>query len=140
MFGFAHANSEQTRKIELLKRVYKIELGGTSKMDSLKSNATPEFKKVLNIRDAIHSRYGGEYCDWVRVVYFPGQDHDIKLSQMKFSTLSNGLVRAEGINFGEKFHRDFKVNCNAQSCKIDDVYEPASYKNEMKRLAKNPYC
>ena len=54
--------------------------------------------------------------------------------------LSNGLVRAQGKNFGEKFHRDFKVKCDVKSCKVDDVYDPESYKIEMQQLAKKPYC
>ena len=138
--NFAHANNEQVRKVDLIKNIYKIELGSPSRTDTLKANATPEFRKILNTRDSIHSKFGGEYCDWVRYVYIPGNDSDTKYSGMKFTVLSNGLVRAQGKNFGEKFHRDFKVKCDVKSCKVDDVYDPESYKIEMQQLAKKPYC
>lgn len=138
-FNFAQANNEQLRKIELVQGIYKSELMLTQE-DTLKLNATPELKKILNTRDAIHSQFGGEYCDWVRNIYIPGQDYNTKLNQMKFSVLNNGLVRAQGVNFGKKFHRDFKVSCDTKSCKIDDVFDPNSYKEEMKELAKKPSC
>lgn len=47
---------------------------------------------------------------------------------MKFTVLDNGLVRAQGVNFGEKFHIDYQVQCHGQSCKIEDIYDPYSYK------------
>lgn len=106
----------------------------------MKANATPEFKKILNARDSIHSKFDGEVCAWVRYIFIPGVDSDTKMNTMKFTVLNNGLVRAQGKNFGENFHRDFKVKCDTKSCKIDDVYDPKSYKNEMQQLAKKPYC
>ena len=133
-------NTLHNPKLNFEVNIYKIELSSLSRTDTLKANATPEFRKILNTRDSIHSKFGGEYCDWVRYVYIPGNDSDTKYSGMKFTVLSNGLVRAQGKNFGEKFHRDFKVKCDVKSCKVDDVYDPESYKIEMQQLAKKPYC
>ena len=139
-FGNTYAKNEDPRKVTLVKKIYVAELSSSPQSDLLKKNATPELRKLLDARDRIHSKFGGEYCDWVRSLYDPGNDFDTKVGQMKFTTLNSGLIRASGTNFGEKFHRDFKVQCDAQSCKIDDIYDPNSYKLELQQLVKKPYC
>ncbi|WP_227554757.1 MULTISPECIES: hypothetical protein [Acinetobacter] len=135
-----YAKNDDLRKIQLIKKIYATELSLNPPNNMLEKNATPELKSLLNSRDRIHSRFGGEYCDWARSLYVPGNDFDTKVGQMKFTTLNNGLIRASGTSFGEKFHRDFKVQCDTSSCKIDDIYDPNSYKKEMQQLVKKPYC
>ena len=109
-------------------------------IDILKLHASKELRLLIQKRDAIADRHEGDMCEWVRQVLLPGNDSDVKANQIKYSVLANGRVRAQAKNFGKSFHVDFDVKCDAQGCKIADVYDPGSYKKELLSIVKKGTC
>ena len=109
-------------------------------IDVLKLHASKELRLLIQKRDAIADRHEGGMCGWVRQVLIPGNDYDVRANKIKYSVLPNGRVRAQAKNFGESFHVDFDVKCDAQGCKITDVYDPGSYRKELISIVKNGTC
>jgi hypothetical protein len=139
--GTGYANSSQQEKITFVKKVYKDQLNeDLMEIDILKLHASKELRLLIQKRDAIADRHEGDMCEWVRQVLLPGNDSDVKANQIKYSVLANGRVRAQAKNFGKSFHVDFDVKCDAQGCKIADVYDPGSYKKELLSIVKKGTC
>lgn len=129
---FAESTSQNLAKINFIKKIYSMKISEQYlNIDIVKQNSANELKQLISRRDALELKYPGEMCEWVRNLLIPGNDFDVKLNKMKFTLLNNGLVRAQGVNFGEKFHIDYQVQCHGQSCKIEDIYDPYSYKKEL---------
>lgn len=135
--GTGYANSSQQEKINFVKKVYEDHL---NEDDVLKLHASKELRLLIQKRDAIADRHEGDMCEWVRQVLIPGNDYDVRANKIKYSVLPNGRVRAQAKNFGESFHVDFDVKCDAQGCKITDVYDPGSYRKELISIVKNGTC
>ena len=139
--GTGYANSSQQEKINFVKKVYEDHLNeDLMGIDILKLHASPELRKLIQKRDAIAERHEGDMCGWVRPVLIPGSDYDVRASQIKYSALPNGRVRAQAKNFGKSFHVDFELQCDAQGCKIADVYDSHSYKKELMSIVRNGTC
>lgn len=139
--GTGYANSSQQEKINFVKKVYEDHLNeDLMGIDVLKLHASKELRLLIQKRDAIADRHEGYMCEWVRQVLIPGNDYDVRANKIKYSVLPNGRVRAQAKNFGESFHVDFDVKCDAQGCKITDVYDPGSYRKELISIVKNGTC
>ncbi len=139
--SFAETAQQNSAKINLIKKIYAIKINEElSNTDLIKQNAADELKQLISRRDGLELNYPGEMCDWVRNLLIPGNDFNVKLNQMKFTVLNNGLVRAQGVNFGENFHVDYQVQCTGQSCKIEDIYDPNSYKKELYMIIRKNKC
>lgn len=109
--------------------------------DIVKIHAAPELRRLISRLDQVHSEEEWEMCDWsYDHQLVPGNDFDTKLSQMNFSTLANGRVRAQGRNFGKTFHVDFEVKCTDGSCKINDMFSPTGYKQALNKIIKYRNC
>ncbi|MFW1798519.1 hypothetical protein ACG9YX_00505 [Acinetobacter nematophilus] len=129
---FAESTSQNLAKINFIKKIYAMKISEQYlNIDIVKQNSANELKQLISRRDALELKYPREMCEWVRNLLIPGNDFDVKLSKMKFTLLNNGFVRAHGVNFGEEFHIDYQVQCHGQSCKIEDIYDPYSYKKEL---------
>ncbi|ENV48772.1 hypothetical protein [Acinetobacter brisouii] len=136
-----YADSLEQEKINFVKKVYEDQLNeDLMGVDVLKLHASKELRLLIQKRDAIADLHEGEMCGWVRQVLIPGNDHDVRANKIKYSVLSNGLVRAQAKNFGESFHVDLDIKCDAQGCKITDIYDPGSYKKELISIVKNGTC
>ncbi|AXJ90718.1 MULTISPECIES: hypothetical protein [Acinetobacter] len=139
--SIAATDKQPLEQINFVKKVYMMAVSDKYMgVDILKQNSSSELKQLLSRRDTIALRHKGEMCEWVRNVLIPGNDYDVRVNQMKFSALSNGLIRAQGKNFGESFQVDFKVQCDGKNCQIDDIYIPDSYKKEVMAIVKNNQC
>ncbi len=139
--GAGYANAPQQAKINAVKKIYADHLNeDLMGIDIVKLHASPELRQLIQKRDAIADRHEGDMCGWVRQVLIPGSDYDVRASQIKYSALPNGRVRAQAKNFGESFHVDFELQCDAQGCKIADVYDPSSYKKELMSIVRNGTC
>ncbi|MDB9693866.1 hypothetical protein QWI49_14160 [Acinetobacter nosocomialis] len=139
--SIAATDKQPIEQINFVKKVYMMAVSDKYMgVDILKQNSSSELKQLLSRRDTIALRHKGEMCEWVRNVLIPGNDYDVHVNQMKFSVLNNGLVRAQGKNFGENFQVDFKVQCDGKNCQIDDIYTPDSYKKEVIAIVKNKQC
>lgn len=139
--GTGYANSYQQEKINFVKKVYEHQLNeDLMGIDVLKLHASKELRLLIQKRDAIADRHEGDMCEWVRQVLIPGNDNDVRANKIKYSALQNGRVRAQAKNFGKSFHVDFDVKCDAQGCKIADVYDPGSYKKELLSIVKKGTC
>lgn len=139
--SIAATDKQPFEQINFVKKVYMMAVSDKYMgVDILKQNSSSELKQLLSRRDTIALRHKGEMCEWVRNVLIPGNDYDVRVNQMKFSILNNGLVRAQGKNFGESFQVDFKVQCEGKNCQIDDIYIPDSYKKEVIAIVKNNQC
>ena len=79
-------------------------------------------------------------CDWVRTILILGKGSDTRLQDIQYGMLDNGLIRAEFYNFSEKYHVDFDIQCEGDECKIADIYDPNSYKNELKGIVEKNEC
>ncbi|RZG43304.1 hypothetical protein [Acinetobacter wuhouensis] len=138
---FAEAAPQNQAGINFIKKIYAMKISENYlNVDLVKQNSGNELKQLISRRDALELRYPGEMCNWVRNLLIPGNDFDVKLNQMKFTVLGNGLIRAQGVNFGEKFHIDYQVQCYGQSCKIEDIYDPKSYKTELISIIRKNKC
>ena len=139
--AFAESTSQDLAKINFIKKMYAMKISEQYlNIDIVKQNSANELKQLISRRDALELKYSGEMCDWVRNLLIPGNDFDVKLNKMKFTLLDNGLVRAQGVNFGEKFHIDYQVQCHGQACKIEDIYDPYSYKKELISIVTKNKC
>ncbi|MGB9040401.1 MAG: hypothetical protein WCC23_18090 [Acinetobacter calcoaceticus] len=139
--SLAATDKQPFEQINFVKKVYMMAVSDRYMgVDILKQNSSSELKQLLSRRDTIALRNKGEMCEWVRNLLIPGNDYDVRVNQMKFSVLSNGLVRAQGKNFGENFQVDLKVQCDGKNCQIDDIYIPDSYKKEVMAIIKNNQC
>jgi len=115
----AASDLQSTTQVNFIKNIYSMAVSDKFMgVDIVKHYGSVELKQLIIKRDAIADRNQGEMCDWVRNVLIPGQDYDVRVNQMKFSRLDNGLIRAQGKNFGKNFQVDFKVQCDAQKCNI----------------------
>lgn len=129
------------KKIAFIKKVYADAINeDLMAVDIIKLHASREIRQLIEKRDLIAENNEGEMCDWVRNVLIPGQDYDVKANQIKYTTRDNGRIRVEAKNFGEKFTIDFSVQCDADRCKITDIYDPESYKNELKSIVQQGTC
>lgn len=129
-------------KLDFVKKVYTDVLNDDLKgIDIIKLHASPQLKQLI-IQTQEISNQTEEPCDWVRDydILIQGQDFDIKLDEMNFHILDNGLVRADFYNFGKKHQVDFDIQCDGQECKIADVYEPNSYKQELQKIVQKGVC
>ncbi|WP_374974259.1 DUF805 domain-containing protein [Acinetobacter venetianus] len=135
---------ETVIKLDFIKQVYSDELNEdtwNNHIDVLEKYASYELRKIISKRNDVSSRYPGEQCDWVYMgQLIPGNDRDTRLEDMQFTMLDNGLVRAEFYNFGKKHQVDFDIQCDGQECKIADVYEPNSYKQELQQIVQKGVC
>lgn len=138
--GTSHANNTDQQKINFMKQVYQDVLNDDLSVDVLELHASSQLRMFIQHRDAIAIRNQGEMCDWVRSVFIPGNDHDTVASQINYSILNNGRVRVQAKNFGEAFQIDYDVQCNLMGCKINDLYDPDSYKQELISIVKNGTC
>lgn len=138
---FAESTPQNTAKINFIKKIYAMQISEQYlNVDLVKQNAANELKQLISRRDGLELNYPGEMCDWVRNILIPGNDFDVKLNKMKFTILNNGLVRAQGNNFGKPFHIDYQVQCTDKSCKIEDIYDPNSYKKELISIIRKNKC
>lgn len=136
-----HADDQSSIQINFMKTTYTHLLNNQlSGIDVLKKFSTTDLNQWIKKTDAIADAHLGEMCDWVYDPMLPGQDHDIRLSQLKYTILHNGRVRVQGINFGEKFQIDYELKCDHQRCKINDLWDPQSYKQKLKHIAKQGAC
>ena len=129
-------------KLDFVKKVYTDVLNDDLRgIDIIKLHASPQLKQLI-IQTQEISNQTEEPCDWVRDydILIQGQDFDIKLDEMNFHILDNGLVRADFYNFGKKHQVDFDIQCDGQECKIADVYEPNSYKQELQKIVQKGVC
>ena len=129
-------------KLDFVKKVYTDVLNDDLRgVDIIKLHASPQLKQLI-IQTQEISNQTEEPCDWVRDydILIQGQDFDIKLDEMNFHILDNGLVRADFYNFGKKHQVDFDIQCDGQECKIADVYEPNSYKQELQKIVQKGVC
>lgn len=128
-------------KINFLKKVYADEVNmDLMGVDIVKLHGSKELRQLIEKRDAIADRNEGDMCDWVRTILIPGNDFDVKTKDIKYSELNNGRIRVQAYNFGEKFTVDFDVTCTENECKISDIFDPKSYKNELKDIIKQNVC
>ena len=130
---------ETAIKLDFIKQVYTDELSEdtwNNHIDVLEKYASSELRKIISKRNDVSSRYPGEQCDWVYMgQLIPGNGGpEVRLDEIQFKILENGFVRASFINFGEKHQIDFDVQCDGQECKIADIYEPNSYKQELQQI------
>lgn len=138
---FAEATQQTQVRINLIKKIYAMKISEKYlNVDIVKKNSGNDLKQLISRRDALELKYPEEMCEWVRNLLIPGNDFDVKLNQMNFTALNNGLIRAQGINFGEKFHVDYQVQCHGQSCTIEDIYDPNSYKAELVSIIRKNKC
>ncbi|MGA4854482.1 DUF805 domain-containing protein [Acinetobacter haemolyticus] len=129
-------------KLDFVKKVYTDVLNDDLReVDIIKLHASLQLKQLIIQTQEIPNQTE-EPCDWVRDydILIQGQDFDMKLADMSFHILDNGLVRAGFINFGVKHQIDFDVQCNGQECKITDIYEPNSYKQELQQIVQKGVC
>lgn len=109
--------------------------------DIVKIHATSDLRRLITRLDQVHSEEEWEICEWsYDHQLIPGNDFNTKLNQMRFSTLADGRVRAQGKNFGRSFHVDFDVKCTDGSCKINDMFSPTSYKQALNKIIKYKVC
>ncbi|AOA60025.1 hypothetical protein BFG52_14990 [Acinetobacter larvae] len=59
---------------------------------------------------------------------------------MQYTVLSDGRIRVEAVNFGEKIRIDFELDCQDERCKINDIFAPQSYKKELIEIVKHERC
>lgn len=136
-----YANQTTTKQIEFMKKVYADRLNeDLMGVDIIKLHGSADLRQWIKKTDAIADANLGEMCEWVYEPMIPGNDSDVKMNQLKFSTLTNGLVRVQGKNFGRPFHIDYEVQCTTQGCKINDLFDPKSYKAFLKDVAKKGRC
>ena len=139
-------SATDTRAIQLIKNMYADILDEDLIGEDVETiRYTPQLRQLLNQVNDIGELKEWEMCEWSydhKTV--PGNDFDTRLSQMKFNTLPNGRVRAQGVNFGEYFYRDFEVHCTANNCKINDIFDPTSnpnsYQQSLRKIIKNKNC
>ncbi len=135
------AMNQSQEKINTVKKVYAEFIHGGGDEQVLRHYGSKEFRQILRQLEAISDRYEGEQCAWQGGnVIIPGQDHDLKPNQIRYSILQNGRIRAEANNFGEKFAVDYDVQCTALNCSIADVFTPQSYKKELATYARKGKC
>ena len=128
---------------QFIKKVYADHLNeDLISVDAIRLHAAKELRGLILQRDAIAERHLGDMCEWVEYAFplIPGNDYDTRLNQMKFTQLSNGRVRAQGSNFGERFSLDFEVSCKSNDCKIENIYTPQNYKNQMRQIVRAGTC
>ena len=129
-------------KINIVKKVYvgllKDDLG---EEEVIRRYGDQGFRQILRKLEAISDQNEGDQCEWQTAgVLIPGQDHDVRANQIKYSILQNGRVRAQAQNFGEYFKVDFDVICTALNCSITDIFTPQSYKTELASYASQGTC
>lgn len=138
--------SAESRAVQLIKSMYADILDDDLIGEDVETiRYTPQLRNLLNQLEEVGNQQQWEMCEWAydhKTV--PGNDFDTTLNQMKFSTLPNGRVRAQGVNFGERFYRDFEVVCTANNCKINDIFDPTanpnSYQQSIRKIIKNKNC
>lgn len=138
--------SAETRAVQLIKNMYADILDDDLIGEDVETiRYTPQLRSLLDQLEEVGNQQQWEMCEWSydhKTV--PGNDFDTTLSQMKFSTLPNGRVRAQGVNFGEYFYRDFEVQCTTNNCKINDIFDPTSnpnsYQQSIRKIIKNKNC
>lgn len=138
--------SADPRAVQLIKNMYADILDDDLIGEDVETiRYTPQLRSLIGQLEEIGEKRQWEMCEWSydhKTV--PGNDFDTRLNQMKFSTLPNGRVRAQGVNFGERFYRDFEIICTANNCKINDIFDPTvtpnSYQQAIRKIIKNKNC
>ena len=138
---FGYANQQSSAQIDFIKKRYVDRINKQlSGMDVIKKHSSTDLRQWISKTDAIADANVGDMCDWVYDPMIPGQDSDTRLNQLKYTTLSNGRVRVQGQNFGEKFQIDYEIQCDSKGCKINDLFDPKSYKQLLKSAAQKKLC
>lgn len=139
--GLSYAEQQSSTAIHFMKKVYADRLNeDLMGVDIVKLHGSADLRQWIKKTDAIADAHLGDMCEWVYDPMIPGQDTDVRLNQLKYTTLSNGRIRVQGKNFGRPFQVDYEVKCDPQGCKINDVYNPSSYKQYLKDVAKKGQC
>lgn len=139
--SFSYANQQSSAQINLIKKLYTDRINKQqSGMEVIKKHSSTDLRQWIIKTDAIADANAGDMCDWVYDPMIPGQDFDTRLNQLKYTTLSNGRVRVQGQNFGEKFQIDYELQCDNKGCKINDLFDPKSYKQLLKSAAQKKLC
>lgn len=138
--------SAESRAIQLIKGLYTDILDDDLMGEDVETiRYTPQLRSLLKQLEDVAEQQQWEMCEWIyEHKLIPGNDRDTQINQMKFNNLPNGRVRAQGINFGEYFFRDFEVKCTENSCKINDIFDPTastnSYQQSIRKIIKNKNC